>query len=271
MLRTCVIYKHLGKTFITGDFYSRISYASDFNLTDHSILSFKVRILEKIYYPTNNPSLSTPLCRQREEFWVRELGTAPPYGCNDNIYSVGNLTSPRCSSINVIRLFGSSQRRKRSHGHRHYNRPNFRVDVAFDTLLPHVQQPLGLHHIRTKLYKLPVNKLCSLQREVVDTKTHVPNSPEYKLVAIILDVAKFKLYKPVQTVSPEETPTRDFLKLDLRNKGLDAVNICNILNHKKVTSAISAYFKNQSPPIIFYSYSSPIAPRISITKTAARA
>ena len=69
-----------------------------------------------------------------------------------------------------MRLFGSSQRRKRSHGHRHYNRPNFHADVAFDTLLPYVQQSLGLHHIRTKLYQLPVTKLCSLQKEVVDTK-----------------------------------------------------------------------------------------------------
>ena len=153
-----------------------------------------------------------------------------------------------------MRLFGSSQRRKRSHGHRHYNRPNFHADVAFDTLLPYVQQPLGLHHIPTK----PVTKLGSLQKEVVDTKTYVQNSPEYKLVAIILDVAKFRLYKPVQTVSPEETPTHDFLKLDFRNKGLDAVTISNILNYKKVTSTIPAYFKNQSPRIISYSYLSPI-------------
>ena len=74
--------------------------------------------------------------------------------------------------------------------------------------------------------------------------------------------SKFRLHKPVQTVSPEETPTRDFLKLDFRNKGLDVVNISNILNHKKVTSTIPAYFKNQSPPIISYIYSSPIAPKI---------
>ena len=46
--------------------------------------------------------------------WFGELGTAAPYGCNDKIDSVGNLTSPRCSSVNVMRLFGSSQRRKRS-------------------------------------------------------------------------------------------------------------------------------------------------------------
>ena len=108
-----------------------------------------------------------------------------------------------------MRLFGSSQRRKRSHGHRHYNRPNFHADVAFDTLLPYVQ-PLGLHHIRTNMYQLPVTKLRSLQKEAVDTKTYVPNSPEYELVAIILDVAKFRLYKAVQTVSPVETPTRVF-------------------------------------------------------------
>ena len=157
-----------------------------------------------------------------------------------------------------MRLFGSSQRRKRSHVHQHYNRPNFHADVAFDTLFPYVQQPLGLHHIRTKL---PVTKLRSLQKEVVDTK-HMFKILLNKLVAIILDVAKFMLYKPVQTVPPEDTPTRDFLKLDFRNKDLDAVNISNILNYKKVTSTIPVYFKNQNPPIISYSYLSPIAPKI---------
>ena len=96
-----------------------------FNQPDHSILSFKVRILEKIYHPTNNPSPSTPLRRQREEFLIRKLGTAAPYDCNDKIDSVGKLTSSGCSSVNVMRLFGSSQRRKRSHGYRHYKRPNF--------------------------------------------------------------------------------------------------------------------------------------------------
>ena len=50
--------------------------------------------------------------------------------------------------------------------------------LACALLLPYVQQSLGLHHIRTKLYQLPVTNLCSLQKEVVDTKTYVQNSPE---------------------------------------------------------------------------------------------
>ena len=47
-----------------------------FNLPDHSVLSMKVRILEKIYHPTNSPGLSTPFRRKREEYWIRQLGTA---------------------------------------------------------------------------------------------------------------------------------------------------------------------------------------------------
>jgi hypothetical protein len=29
-----------------------------------------------------------------ELFWIKELGTAMPYGCNNNIKGVGNLSSP---------------------------------------------------------------------------------------------------------------------------------------------------------------------------------
>ena len=91
-----------------------------FNRPDHSIVSMKVVIIEKIYHHTNSPTLSTHFRRQREEFWIKTLGTASPYGCNDNISGIGNLTSPLCSNTNVMTLFPSLSRRKRSHGHRHY-------------------------------------------------------------------------------------------------------------------------------------------------------
>ena len=121
----------------------------------------KVRILEKIYHPTNNPSLSTPFRRKREEHWIRQLGTAAPYGCNDHIDSIGNLTSPGCQSVNVLNLFDRTSRRHRSHGSRKYNKPEIH-DVSFDGLLPFVNLQLGLHHIRTKLYSLPLKRLHAL-------------------------------------------------------------------------------------------------------------
>ena len=93
-----------------------------FYLPDHSVLSMKVRIFEKIYHPTNNPNLSTPFLRKREEHWIRQLATAAPYGCNDHIDSIGNLTSPGCQSVNVLNLFDRTSRRHRSHGARKYNK-----------------------------------------------------------------------------------------------------------------------------------------------------
>ena len=76
-----------------------------FHLPDHPILSMKIRILEKIYHPTNNPNLSTRFRRKLEEHWIRQLGTAAPYGCNDNIDSMGNLR--RSNSIPDALLAGT--------------------------------------------------------------------------------------------------------------------------------------------------------------------
>ena len=115
-----------------------------FNLPDHSVLPMKVRILEKIYHPKNKPINSyTPFRRKREEHWIRQLGTAAPYGCNDHIDSIGNLTSHGCQSVNVLNLFDRTSRRHRSHASRIYNKPEIH-NVSFDGLLPFVNLQLGL-------------------------------------------------------------------------------------------------------------------------------
>ena len=93
-----------------------------FNQLDHDrCLTMKVRIIEKIYHHTNSPILSTPYRTDRELFWIKELGTVMPYGCNDNIKGVGNLSSPGCNEINVMSLFNTIPRTKRSHGHKEFN------------------------------------------------------------------------------------------------------------------------------------------------------
>jgi hypothetical protein len=76
----------------------------------------KVRIIEKIYHHTKSPILSTPYRTDREVFWVKQLGTAMHYGCNDNI--------KECSEIKVMSLFNTIPRTKRSHGHKRIQHPN---------------------------------------------------------------------------------------------------------------------------------------------------
>ena len=178
-----------------------------FNLPDHSILSMKVRILEKIYHPTNNPSLSTPFRRKREEHWIRQLGTAAPYGCNDHIDSIGNLTSPGCQSVNVLNLFDRTSRRHRSHGSRKYNKPEIH-DVSFDGLLPFVNLQLGLHHIRTKLCSLPLKRLHALYESTLTLHFADVGPPEHRLQGIILDISSNRLFIAVRVDEPTETRNR---------------------------------------------------------------
>jgi hypothetical protein len=77
----------------------------------------KIRLYEydefqevSVYHHTNSPILSTPYRTDRELFWIKELGTAMPYGCNDSIKGVGNLSSPACNEINVMSLFNTIPR-----------------------------------------------------------------------------------------------------------------------------------------------------------------
>ncbi len=78
-------------------------------------MNMNVRFIEKIYHHTNSPKLSKPYSTERELFWITES-----YGCNDNFKGNGNLSSPGNSEVNVMKLFNTYPRHKRSHGKRQH-------------------------------------------------------------------------------------------------------------------------------------------------------
>ena len=160
-----------------------------------------------------------------------------------------------------MNLFEKTERRKRSHGHRKYNAPKF-CDVSISGLLPFVQKPLGIHHIRTKLYSIPLSKLNTLYKECLENPVTDPQSNIYRLTAIVLDIGYNRLFKPVGVPHENSKDNRSFLSLPFLNKGLDAINLGNILHHKSVTAHIPPYFKDKSIPIISYTYTSTIAPKV---------
>ena len=52
------------------------------------------------------------------------------------------------------------------------------------------------------------------------------------------------------------------MKVKFANKGIDAINLTNILHHENVLNKIPNYFNNKSVPIVSYSYTKPIASKI---------
>ena len=152
--------------------------------------------------------------------------------------------------INVMNLFNTIPRTKRSHGHNRIQHPNVKKsskprslqDTFFNDLLSNIQKLLGIHHIRTILFSLPVNYLKDLRDFGLDKGGVDPFSHKYRLSSIICDVASFRLFKQVRS-EPLHDNNRKFLHIPFANKGIDTINISNILNRKEVVKEIPPYLK----------------------------
>ena len=159
-------------------------------------------------------------------------------------------------------MFDQTSRRHRSHGARNYNKPEIH-NVSFDGVLPFVNLQLGLHHIRTRLYSLPLNMLHDLYETTLTLHFADVAPPEHRLQGIILDISSNRLFKAVRVYDYTETKkNRPFLKIKFANKGIDALNFSNILNQKSVQSHIPPYFQNKESPCISYGYTCSVAPKI---------
>ena len=133
-------------------------------------------------------------------------------------------------------------------------------NVSFDGLLPFVNLKLGLHHIRTRLYSLPLNMLHDLYESTLTLHFADAASQEHRLQSIILDISPNRLFKAVSVRD------RPLLKIKFANKGIDALNFSNILNQKSVQSNIPPYFQKKESPCISYSYTRSVASKICNNK-----
>jgi hypothetical protein len=102
--------------------------------------------------------------------------------------------------------------------------------------------------------------------EKAKDSSHLDSStPEYRLVYMIMDVPHHRLYGPPSIIDEcELKKPRKFLHLKFDNKGIDAVNINNILSNKNVQSCIPPYFKMKSAPCISYRHTLTIASKLNV-------
>ena len=231
-----------------------------FHQPDHSVDDMRVQILEKVYHSSENPTLLTSLCRTRELFCIKELGTAKPYGFN----GVGTLSSISCKKTNIYSLFNKQLRRKRSHGKRRYNKRAPQPDVTMSTLVDLVdmiEKPEGVHKINTKLFSISFPQLRCLQELALESTNFDYSSAEYRVIAIILDIANFRLFRPVRSDVPVENP-KHFMKIKFLNKAVDAINLPALLRSTSVTNKIPVYFRDKEPSIVSYEYTSTVASKL---------
>ena len=95
----------------------------------------------------------------------------------------------------------------RSHGHRHYT-PPINNQVSFSDLLDLIFKPFGIHQIRTKLFSISLPSLSTLFNECLQASYSDQSSGEYKVNSIILDIGNCRLFKPVSSSNPLDTPDK---------------------------------------------------------------
>ena len=139
------------------------------------------------------------------------------------------------------------------------------LDSSIDTfinLIDSIDQPQGVHKIKTTLFSISLPKLRELQSLALESTNYDYESAEYRVTAIILDKAQYRLFRPVRSDLLSTDAKTHFIKLDFIDKGIDAVNLPSILRSKSVTETVPTYFKEREPPIIKYTYTKTIASKI---------
>ena len=107
-----------------------------------------------------------------------------------------------------------------------------------------IDQPEGVHHIKTKLLSMSEPEILHLRQLALKSTNHDFSSAEYRATTIILDIAQHRLFRPVKSDVPVKKP-KYFMKIEHLHKSIDAINLPGLLRSKLVTDKVPVYFKTR--------------------------
>ena len=145
-------------------------------------------------------------------------------------------------------LFIKQPRRKRSHGKRHYNERAPQPDVTMNSLVDLVdmiEKPEGVHKINTKLFSISFPQLCCVQEFALESTNFDNSCAEYQVTAIILEIANYRLFRPVRS-DVQADKLKHFMKIKFLNKAVHTINLPALLRSTSVTDKIPVYFRDKS-------------------------
>ena len=173
-----------------------------FNNNDHSISNLIVKIID--YLPETKDNVNELF--DLENYWMRTLNSIYPFGLNNNVKGLGNISRTDLSQLNTSTspYFSVPQkRRRRSHGHRSRNK-----ETCYNqTLEPefHLKQLFTTYH-DNPISKLYISLRSLSYKNLVFIRNMVLTSPfvcDKKFNEIILAFSS-KLIKPKRQLKAEK-------------------------------------------------------------------
>ena len=234
-----------------------------FNSDGHSLDDINIMPIEEVVLEQTD-GMTLPSKRlQREEYWYRELCSVYPYGLNDNVRGVGNV-SKSDERLIVYTLFNTQKRTFRK---RRLQRNKRKVNV--NTVEEQLKSRLNKYKsidftlsIRAYVLNLPRSKLGIVVDVTENLVLHEKISA--RTLLLVKDLVAYRLRCKVmqnKTNVDRESCDRQYMNVPFHDKGMDMVDLPRILNSKKVGAAIPNYLKGP-PPIVSYTYTRTIGGKI---------
>ena len=205
----------------------------------------------------------TSLRLEKEDYWCRELCTYYPYGLNDNVRGVGNISKK--PELVVNELFHKRDRKFRKRSGRRRRRKLSVSDLtsSLEICLHEYMSCFFVFNVRTFVLGLPVKWMGVVWSifECWRQKHEVPD----RIAVLLKDLIAFK--RRVLQINEcngdkEARKASGYMSILYHNKGIDMVNLPRILNSKYVRDAVPNFVPSSTPPIVSFKYTKTIAGRI---------
>ena len=210
-----------------------------FSSDGHSLDDLTIQPIEEVMLEQEDTMSLHAKRLEREDFWMRELKTIQPYGLNDNVCSVGNISKLPVEPV-VWSFFGrrsltmkhKPRRHPRSHKRDYVNPHHW--------LLEQVGNYKSMCFLKTYITSLFSCKTKQI-RSIANDLLPLNQFPQHLLV-IARDIARFRLGEFTQVQREVESPSKHFLKVTFHNKGIGMINLSSIVHSKVVRTTVPDFF-----------------------------
>ncbi len=219
-----------------------------FNSVGHSVEDMEVTILEKC-----QDSTTETVRRNKEDFWIRALVTAYPFGFNDKIEKYGNISR----GINPMHhknhpyfsiMLPKSKRKRKNKSRTNKKIEYTKIDAAKQALCSNRSSMRCLYQI---LMELSHKELLSLYQSMKDWQESPGQENELCLKCIIAVRFGMKLK------SENQIPTM-FIPTSFPNKGMELIKLHTVFKDKRIRRLTLVEEKDLGNIILTYQYEMPI-------------
>ena len=241
-----------------------------FNSDGHSLNDIAIMPIEEVKLaPNENTTISAKLL-SREEFWYKEIGSVYPYGLNDNVRRLGNVSKQIGKNLVVYSIFNKQARKfhRRSRKRRKHKVDGECLRQRFKVLLDTYKSPTFSHNIRTFLCTLPKRWLRQVWH--VTEEFQLDDKIPSRIAMLVRDIvaSRNKVHMGNKEVSSDNKMNRMYLNVLFHNKGIEMINIPGILHNRIVSRTVPDFIENQEAPTVSYTYTKTISSKIFNFKNA---